>query len=178
MAKRVPHEAHAQCWSDLGCYLIIYKTCSKSERPWGKSLTSSSWLICFFPTESLIGIAINLWVILDNIDIKIFILGSVQFSRSVLLHSLQSHGLQDSRPPCPSATPGVYSNVHWIGDAIKPYHPLLSSSPPAFNLSQHQGLFQWVGSLPSGGQSTAASASASVLPVNIRGWFPLGNPCT
>ena len=38
------------------------------------------------------------------------------------------------------------THVHWICDAIKPSHPLSSSSPPAFNLSQHQGLFQWVSS--------------------------------
>ena len=38
-------------------------------------------------------------------------------------------------------------NVHWVGDAIQPSHPLASPSPPAFNLSQHQGLFQWVSSL-------------------------------
>ena len=49
--------------------------------------------------------------------------------------------------PCPSPTPGVYSNyVHRIGDAIQSSHPLLSPFPPAFNLSQHQGLFQWVSS--------------------------------
>ena len=36
--------------------------------------------------------------------------------------------------------------VHWVGDAIQPSHPLLSPSPPAFNLSQHQGLFKWVSS--------------------------------
>ena len=34
--------------------------------------------------------------------------------------------------------------LHWVGDAIQPSHPLLSPSPPAFNLSQHQGLFQWI----------------------------------
>ena len=39
------------------------------------------------------------------------------------------------------------THVHWVGDAIQPSHPLLSSSPPAFNLSQHQGFFQWAGSL-------------------------------
>ena len=38
------------------------------------------------------------------------------------------------------------THVHQVGDAIQPSHPLLSPSPPAFNLSQHQGLFQWVGS--------------------------------
>ena len=39
------------------------------------------------------------------------------------------------------------THIYWISDAIQPSHPLLSPSPPAFNLSQHQGLFQWVGSL-------------------------------
>ena len=39
------------------------------------------------------------------------------------------------------------THVHWVGDAIRPSHPLLFPSPLAFNLLQHQGLFQWVGSL-------------------------------
>ena len=39
------------------------------------------------------------------------------------------------------------THVHWVSDAIQPSHPLLSPSPPTFNLSQHQGLLQWVGSL-------------------------------
>ena len=37
-------------------------------------------------------------------------------------------------------------HVHWVGDAIQPSHPLSSPSPPAFNFSQNQGLFQWVSS--------------------------------
>ena len=52
---------------------------------------------------------------------------------------------------------------------------LLSPSSLAFNFSQHQGLFQWVGSSHQvGGQSIGASASASVLAMNIQDWFPLG----
>ena len=47
-------------------------------------------------------------------------------------------------------------------------------SPPAFNLSRHQGLFPMSQLFPSGGHSIGASASASVLPMNIQGWFPLG----
>ena len=50
-------------------------------------------------------------------------------------------------------------------------------SPPALNFSQHQGLFKWVftsGLFTSGGQSTGVSASTSVLPMNIQGWFSLG----
>ena len=39
------------------------------------------------------------------------------------------------------------THVHWVGDAIQPSHPLSSTSPPTFNLSQHQGLFKWVSSL-------------------------------
>ena len=62
--------------------------------------------------------------------------------------------------------------VHWVIDAI-PSHPLSPPSPLALNLSQHQSLFQGGGSA-SGGQSIGVSASASVLPVNIQGCFPLG----
>ena len=40
----------------------------------------------------------------------------------------------------------IQTHVHWVSDAIQPSYPLLSPSPPAFNLSQHQGFFQWVGS--------------------------------
>ena len=67
------------------------------------------------------------------------------------------------------------THVHWVGDAIQPSHPLSSPSPSAFNISQHQGLSLWISSSESsGGQSTRASASASVLPMNIQDWFPLG----
>ena len=58
--------------------------------------------------------------------------------------------------------------VHWVSDAIQPSHPLLSPSPPVFNLSQHQGLFQWVNS-----SHQLAKVLTSVLPMNIQGWFPL-----
>ena len=65
------------------------------------------------------------------------------------------------------------THIHWVGDAIQPSHPLSPRSPPAFNLSQHQGLFQCISSSHRG-QSIEASASASVLPMNIGDWFPLG----
>ena len=64
---------------------------------------------------------------------------------SVVSDSLWLHGLQHTRLPCPSPSPGVCSNS-LVGDAIQPSHPLSSPSPPVFNLSEHQGLFQWVGS--------------------------------
>jgi len=66
------------------------------------------------------------------------------------------------------------THAHWVGDAIQPSHPLLSPSPPAFNLSQHQGSFQISQFFTSGGQSFGISASASVLPMSIQDWFPLG----
>ena len=72
----------------------------------------------------------------------------------------------------------VQTHVHWVGDAIQPSLPLSSPTPPVFNFSQHQVLFQWVGSFPmsrifaSGGQRIGASTSASALTVNIHGWFP------
>ena len=66
---------------------------------------------------------------------------SVQSSCSVVSDSLQPHGLQHARLPCLSPTLGVCSNsCPWVGDIIQPSHPLSSPSPPAFNLSQHQGL--------------------------------------
>ena len=69
------------------------------------------------------------------------------FSCSVVSDSLRPHEPQHTRPPCPSPTPGVHpTHVHRVSDAIQPSHPLSSLSPPALNLSQHQGLFKRVGS--------------------------------
>ena len=63
-------------------------------------------------------------------------------SRSVTSDSLWPHGLQHTGLPGRSPAPGACSNsVQWVGDAIQPSHPLSSPSPPAFNPSQHQGLF-------------------------------------
>ena len=65
------------------------------------------------------------------------------------------------------------TQVNWVSDAIQPSHPLSSPSPPSFNLSQHQDLFQCQ-YFASGDQSIRVSASASVLQINIQDWFPLG----
>ena len=73
-------------------------------------------------------------------------INSVQFSRSVVSDSLRPHGLQQAKPPCPSPTPRVYSNScpssRWCHPTIS--SSLSSPSPPAPNLSQHQGLFKRV----------------------------------
>ena len=67
-----------------------------------------------------------------------------QFSRSVMSNSLWPHGLQSTPgfPGHPQLPELAQTHVHQVGDAIQPCHPLSSPSPPAFNLSQHQGLFQ------------------------------------
>ena len=97
------------------------------------------------------------------------------FSHSVMSNSLQSHGLQHARPPCPSPTLGVYSNSSPLSQWC---HPTISSSVVPFSFLLQS--FPASGSFPvsqfftSGGQSIRVSASASALPVNIPDWFPLG----
>ena len=102
-------------------------------------------------------------------------LSSVQFSRSVLSDSLRPHELQHTRPPCPSPTPGDYSNscsLSWW------CHPTISSSVVPFSF--HPQSFPASGSFPmnqlfaSGSQSIGVSTSASVLPMNNQDWSPLG----
>ena len=69
---------------------------------------------------------------------------SVQFS-----HSVVSDSMDYSTPGLPvhhQLLEFTQTHVHWVGDAIQPSHPLLSPSPPALNLCQHQGLFKWVSS--------------------------------
>ena len=99
---------------------------------------------------------------------------SVQFSHSVMSNSLQPHGLQHTRLPCPSPTPGACSNScpsSWL------CHPTISSSviPFSFHLQSFptSGSFLMSEFFASGGQSIGVSASASVLPMNIQDWFPL-----
>ena len=102
-------------------------------------------------------------------------ISSVQFSRSVLSNSLQPHESQHTRPPCPSPTPGAYSNScpssQWCHPAISSSVILFSSCPqslPASGSFPMNQLFAW------GGQSIGVSASASVLPMNTQDWSPLG----
>ena len=66
------------------------------------------------------------------------------------------------------------THVHRVGDVIQPSHPLWSLSPPALNLSQHQGLFKWVSSLHQVAKILMFPASTSVLPMNTQEWSPLG----
>ena len=88
--------------------------------------------------------------------------------------SLGPHGLQHSRLPCPSLSPGVHSNSCPLSQWC---HPTISSSVAPFSFSQSfpaSGSFPMSQLFTSGGQSIGASTSASVLPMNIQDWFPLG----
>ena len=93
------------------------------------------------------------WVKTYNLYLITYYFGTLDdhfssVNRSVVSYSSQPHGPQHSRPPCPSPTPGVYSNSSpFVADEIQPFPPVSSPSPPAFNLSQHQGLFTSVSSL-------------------------------
>ena len=101
----------------------------------------------------------------------------VQFSCLVVSNSLQPNGLQHTRLPCPSPTPRVYSNScplsQWCHPTISSFAISFSSCLQSFPVS---GSFQMSQFFASGGQSIGVSASASVLPMNIQDWFPLG--CT
>ena len=89
--------------------------------------------------------------------------------------SLQPHGLQYTRPPCPSPTSRVYPNScplsQWchstITSSVVPFSFCLQSFPVS-------GPFQMSQFFASGGQSIGVSASTSLLPINIQDWFPLG----
>ena len=94
---------------------------------------------------------------------------------SVVFNSLQPHRLQHVRLPCPSLTLRVYSNscpLNWwchsiISSSVNPFSSCLQSFPASRSFPMNK-LFT------SGGQSIGASASVTVLPVNIQDWFPLG----
>ena len=99
----------------------------------------------------------------------------IQFSSIAQSDASQPHVLQHARLPCPSPTPRPYSNSCPSSQSC---HPTISSSVIPF--SSHLQSFSASGSFPMswfftlGGRSIGVSASASVLPMNIRDWFPLG----
>ena len=118
------------------------------------------------------------WQTINIHRIKVLIIFrpySVQFSRSFVSDSLRPHELQPLRPPCPSPTPGVYSNscpLSWwchptISSSVIPFFSCLQSFPASGSFPVSQ-FFTW------GGQSIGVSASASFLPMNIQDLFPLG----
>ena len=108
--------------------------------------------------------ALNIWL-----PFTCFIL---QFSHSVVSDSLWPHGDYSTRgfPVHHQLLELAHTHVHRVSDATQPSQPLSSPSPPALNLSQHQGLFQWVSCIKC--PNIGASASASVLYfINIATWM-------
>ena len=112
---------------------------------------------------------------LSNTYIHICIFSSIQFSCSVVSDSLQPHELQHARPPCPSPTPGIYSNScllsQWCLPTISSFVVPFSSHLQSFSAS---GSFPMSQLFASGGQSIGVSALTSVLPTNTQDWCPLG----
>ena len=119
---------------------------------WGLHLGTAGWyllkrqILMFWAPSHILSYhrRWNTWNLTSDAD-KVSV-DTLLCSHSVVSNSLQPHGLQHTRPPCPSPTPGVYPNScplsRWC-------HPTISSSvspPPALNLSQHRGLFKWVSS--------------------------------
>ena len=146
-----------------------------------KCLQTTFHFCCHFDRERpwILFVSVYLWssnmLVINGITFWLGIqFSSVQFSHSVVSDSLRPHELQHARLPCPSPTPGVYSNPcpssWWC-------HPTISSSDVPFSWLQS---FPASGSFPMsqlfawGGQSIGVSASASVLEMNIQDWSPLG----
>ena len=100
---------------------------------------------------------------------------SGQFSLSVVSDSLRPHERQLARPPCPSSTPGVYTNLcplsWWCHPTISFSVVPFSSCPQSFPTSRS---FQMSQFFASGGQNIGVSALASVLPMNTQDWSLLG----
>ena len=96
--------------------------------------------------SGLLSLLLN-WEIID-LHHCISLRCSVQFSCSVVSNSLRPMNRSTPGLPVHHQLPkSTQTHVHWVGDVIQPSHPLSSPSPPAFNLSQYQGLFKWVSSL-------------------------------
>ena len=158
-------------FSPLQSFLLMLK--SSHLGPMG---VSSSWLLSpFDKTQVYIKISlpsgINWMVNEINLEIIVHFMAQIwnqlffqeyliYFNRKCYFSSVQFSSVTQACPalcdPMNHSTPGLpvhhqllesmQSHVHWVGDAIQSSHPLSSPSPPAFNLSQHQGLFEWVSS--------------------------------
>ena len=152
----IAHQAPCP-WDNPGKSILQWVAISSSKgSSWPRDWTSVS---C--------GFHIGRWILYHWV--------ACQFSHLAMPDSLWPHGLQHSRLPCPSPTPGACSNScpssRWC-------HPIISSSIVPFSSCLQS--FPASGALPmnqfftSGSQSIGASAWASVLPMNIQDWFPLG----
>ena len=137
--------------------------------------SSSQYLFAFeWNNPDLCHMQQNTWTVLpQGFGSSPHLFVSVQFSRSVMSNSLQSHESQHARPPCPSPTPKVHSDSRplsqwWhpaISSSVIPFSSCLKSFPASESFKMSQ-LFV------SGSQSTELSALASFLPKKSQGWSP------
>ena len=110
---------------------VKWKAANKNALSY-KEKKSSDWIIFISSKQSF------------NI-ISVFQFSSVQLQSCLTLCDPMNRSMS-SLPVHRQLLEFTQIHVHWVGDAIQPSHPLLSPSPPAFNLSQHQGFFKWVSS--------------------------------
>ena len=164
-------------WREQMVAKMYFQDCVLSSGPYGNAsclptttaCSVKGWGCCLFFIH--LGSGPNGCLV---ISLKISVT-PVQFSRSVMSNSLRPSGLQHFRPPCPSPNPGVYSNSWPLSQWC---HPTISSSVIPFSFCLQS--FPASGSFPTnqfftpGDQSIGVSASASVLPMNIQDWSPLG----
>ena len=153
---------------------IVETICWDATAQGWQAENSASWVRTKFTRKPFIGEELGSHpVSASRTHLEDAHVSSVQFSHSVVSDSLQPHELQHARPPCPSPTPRAHPNscpsTQWC-------HPTISSSVISFSSCLQS--FPASGSFPrtqffaSCGQSI--EASASVLPMNIQDWFPLG----
>ena len=135
-------------------YFILEKACELQER------RETISCICWIFTTNLT-LCSGLYVLVSSVH---------KISNFVAV--VQSLTLCNPMDCCVPGFPAVHlllklaqTYVHWVDDAIQPSHLLSASFPTAFNLSQHQGLFQWVGSL----NQVTKVLEIQLFPVNIRG---------
>ena len=168
----------AQSWLTLRPHRLQHATlpCPPTPRACWNSCIWSRWCHPSHPLSSPSPPAFNLS---HHQGLFQWVISSHQFSSGESVSRvwlLRPHGLQHPRPPCPSPTPGVYSNS---GPLSRWCHPTISSSVVPFSQLQSfpaSGSFPMSQFFTSGGHSIGVSASASVLPMNIQDWFLLVKP--
>ena len=156
-------------WCTLNTVIItIFKFLTANSKSDTSGMVSTDWFIFFLMGCIFMSLCISTWVL--NIMHFTF---SVQFSHLAMADSLQPHGLQYARPPCPSPTPRDYSNSCPLSQWC---HPTVSFSFVPFSCLQSfpaSGSFQMSQFFTSSSQRIGASASASVFPMSIQDWLPL-----
>ena len=147
--------------SEVGCYTCRNQTADLKQLKqvphffWPTALYSFFFFTTFHNFNSYVYLLFNVClqtVNLDDCNISNHLAENLicQFSSVAQLCPTLCDPMDGSTPGLPvhhQLLEFTHTHVHWVGDAIQTSHPLLSPYPPAFHLSQHQGLFQWVSSL-------------------------------